>query len=268
MFAESLDEMDDSREVVQQLVDEYHAARYSHHQLLPPVRDVYPGFRIRSFQCCGSGSTLGLLYPDPDLLVRGMDPEPDPSIIKQNSKKNPGFYCFVTSFWVFTFEKWCKSTFKKSKQKNFFLHYFSVGILKVNDPDPLVRGMDPRIRIHTEMSWIRNTGSFSIPDPGSRIRIKEFKYFNPKIVSKLSEIWSGLFIPDPDPDFYTHPGFRFERSKGTGFGSETLALKSPTMNFRICTQLRFVARCWREKKRHLVVFSSTNLFGTDPDLGS
>jgi hypothetical protein len=26
------------------------------------------------------------------------------------------------------------------------------------DPDPLVRGMDPRIRIHTNMSWIRNTG--------------------------------------------------------------------------------------------------------------
>ncbi len=28
------------------------------------------------------------------------------------------------------------------------------------DPDPLVRGMDPRIRIriHTKMSWIRNTG--------------------------------------------------------------------------------------------------------------
>jgi hypothetical protein len=24
-------------------------------------------------------------------------------------------------------------------------------------PDPLVRGMDPRIRIHTKMSWIRNT---------------------------------------------------------------------------------------------------------------
>jgi hypothetical protein len=27
------------------------------------------------------------------------------------------------------------------------------------DPDPLlVRGMDPRIRIHNKMSWIRNTG--------------------------------------------------------------------------------------------------------------
>ncbi len=46
---------------------------------------------------------------------------------------------------------------------------FFVGVLKVNDensrvliqdPDPLVRGMDPRIRIriHTKMSWIRNTG--------------------------------------------------------------------------------------------------------------
>ncbi len=48
---------------------------------------------------------------------------------------------------------------------------FFAGILKVNDensririqdadPDPLVRGMDPRIRIriHPKMSWIRNTG--------------------------------------------------------------------------------------------------------------
>ncbi len=47
---------------------------------------------------------------------------------------------------------------------------FFVGNLKVNDensririqdpnPDPLVRGMDPRIRIriHPKMSWIRNT---------------------------------------------------------------------------------------------------------------
>jgi hypothetical protein len=25
-------------------------------------------------------------------------------------------------------------------------------------PDPLVRGMDPRIRIHTKISWIRDTG--------------------------------------------------------------------------------------------------------------
>jgi hypothetical protein len=42
----------------------------------------------------------------------------------------------------------------------------------------------------------------------SRIRIKEFKYFTQKIVSKLSEIWSVLPVPDPDadpdPDFYAY----------------------------------------------------------------
>jgi hypothetical protein len=36
---------------------------------------------------------LGLL--DPDLLVIG--PDPDPSIIKQNSKKSFDSYCFATS---------------------------------------------------------------------------------------------------------------------------------------------------------------------------
>ena len=34
------------------------------------------------------------------------------------------------------------------------------------------------------------------------------------IFSKLSEIWSGLFIPDPDPDFFTHPGSRIQELKG------------------------------------------------------
>jgi hypothetical protein len=38
-----------------------------------------------------------------DSLVRG--PASDPSIIKQNSKKNLDFYCFVTSLWLFIFEK-------------------------------------------------------------------------------------------------------------------------------------------------------------------
>jgi hypothetical protein len=49
---------------------------------------------------------LGLLDLDPDPLVRGMDPDPDPaldpdpgpSINKQNSKKNLDFYCFVNFF--------------------------------------------------------------------------------------------------------------------------------------------------------------------------
>jgi hypothetical protein len=62
-------------------------------------------------QCCGwgSGSTgstcfLGLPDLDPDPLVRGMDPDPDPaldpdpSIIMKNSKKNLESYYFVTLF--------------------------------------------------------------------------------------------------------------------------------------------------------------------------
>ncbi len=54
--------------------------------------------------------------------------------------------------------------------------------------------------------WCKFFSVLQIRDvyPGSRICIKEFKYFNPKkFVSKLSEIWSGLFIPEPDPDFLT-----------------------------------------------------------------
>jgi hypothetical protein len=33
------------------------------------------------------------------------------------------------------------------------------GRIRIQDPDPLVRGMDPRIRIriNSKMSWIRNT---------------------------------------------------------------------------------------------------------------
>jgi hypothetical protein len=45
--------------------------------------------------------------------------------------------------------------------------------------------------------------------PGSRIRIKEFKYFTQNIVSKLSEIWSGLFNPDPDSSGTLHHGIIF-----------------------------------------------------------
>ncbi len=57
-----------------------------------------------------------------------------------------------------------------------------------------------------------------IPVSGSKrsriqIRIEEFKYFNPKIGSKLLEIWSGLFIPDriPNPNLdFCPPGSRIQ----------------------------------------------------------
>jgi hypothetical protein len=44
------------------------------------------------------------------------------------------------------------------QKKIFLISFFIVGILKVNEnPDPLVRGIDPLIRIHTKMALIRNT---------------------------------------------------------------------------------------------------------------
>jgi hypothetical protein len=65
-------------------------------------------------------------------------------------------------------------------------------------------------------------------DSGSRIRIriKEFRYFNPKIVSEVAKILSGLFIPDPDPDFYLSqtPDPGVKKAPDFGFGSAT----SPT----------------------------------------
>ena len=50
---------------------------------------------------------------------------------------------------------------------------------------------------------------FSIPDPGSRVKkipdpragLKNLSILTQKDVSKLSEVWSGMFILDPDVDF-------------------------------------------------------------------
>ncbi len=38
------------------------------------------------------------------------DPAPDPSINTEKIKKNLYSYCFVTSLWLFIFEKWCKNS--------------------------------------------------------------------------------------------------------------------------------------------------------------
>jgi hypothetical protein len=94
---------------------------------------------------------LGL--PDPDPLGKCMDPDPDPSIIKQKSKKNLDSYCFVTLFGHFIFEKNDVNVHSKSnKQKNCFIKVPFFGGLKVNDENNRIL-----IRIHTKISWIRNT---------------------------------------------------------------------------------------------------------------
>ncbi len=82
---------------------------------------------------------FGLLDPDPDSLERGTDP--DPSILKQNSKKILNSYCFVTSLWLFIFEKWCKCSFKIISKKKFL-----VVILKITGENTRIR-IQSRIRV-------------------------------------------------------------------------------------------------------------------------
>ncbi len=59
-------------------------------------------------QCCGSGSTC--FWASWILLS-----------LSKNKKKNLNFYCFVTSFLLLIFVKWCKVPSKSNMQKNFFL---------------------------------------------------------------------------------------------------------------------------------------------------
>jgi hypothetical protein len=67
---------------------------------------------------------FGLLDPDPDPLIRGPDPVPDPSIIKQKLQKNK-FLLFCEFFMTFIFEKLCKCVSKSN-----------VSILKVTTKIP------------------------------------------------------------------------------------------------------------------------------------
>jgi hypothetical protein len=62
---------------------------------------------------------LGLLDPDP--FVRGIRIRIWILLsLSKNSKKNLGFYCFVTSFLLFIFENEVKVPPKSNLQKNFF----------------------------------------------------------------------------------------------------------------------------------------------------
>jgi hypothetical protein len=70
---------------------------------------------------------------------------------------------------------------------------------------------------------------FRLPDPnffhpGSRIRIKKFKYFNPQnCFQALGKMIRVEFIPDPDPDFLPipDPGVK-KKTPDPGSGTATL----------------------------------------------
>ena len=51
--------------------------------------------------------------------------------------------------------------------------------IRIQDPDPLVRGMDPRIRIRPKMSWIRNTGCRIVRRSGIKKTVRRWKKKHP-----------------------------------------------------------------------------------------
>ncbi len=94
------------------------------------------------------------------------------------------------------------------------------------DPEPVLRIQDNYSGSRVRIFPVTDLGYEFFP---SRI----LDPLNPKKVSKLSEIWSGLFIPDPDPDFYPS---RIPGLKGTGFripDPESATLSGKTKKFKI-----------------------------------
>jgi hypothetical protein len=86
--------------------------------------------------------------------------DPDPSVIMQNSKKNLDFYYFVPLFDFLSLENYVNVPSNSNKQKKCLNQIFFCLHLE----GQLVRGMDQRIRIriHSKMSWIRNTAFYML----------------------------------------------------------------------------------------------------------
>ncbi len=80
-------------------------------------------------------------------------------------------------------------------KNSYLIHFFQLA-LRPGSGSVFNSVADPRClsRILNPGSWIR---IFPISDPGSAS--KNLSILVKKMASKLSEIWFGLFIPDPDP---------------------------------------------------------------------
>jgi hypothetical protein len=100
-------------------------------------------------------------------------------------------------------------------------------ISSVADPGCLSRIPDP-----TFFHPGSRIPTVSIPDPGSRILIKEFKYFNPKkakkwfLSSKKYDPGCSSRIPDPGVKKAPNPGsrIRIRNTEHKGFSSDFLTL--------------------------------------------
>ncbi len=118
----------------------------------------------------------------------------------------------------------------------------------VTEPGCLSRILDPNL-------FHPGTRVEKIPGSGSASASKNFSILTPKIVSKLSEILSGMFIPDPDPGygimvFFTHYWFGSQiqgskRHRITDPGSE-YATYGPVflLSRRCCSSTALLRSVW------------------------
>ncbi len=92
----------------------------------------------------------------------------------KKSKKNLYSYCFVTLFDLVKVKVISRKTFFKV---SFLLDLEGQWRKKQDlDQNPLVRSMNPRIQIHTKISWIRNTGKIQVSSGhhGVTVPLKEW----------------------------------------------------------------------------------------------
>ncbi len=124
----------------------------------PPAGSVAFFIPVKSkglVQCCGSGSVGSVCFWISWIWIQIFLSS------SKNSKKNLDSYCFVTFFDFLSSKNDVNVPSESNKLKKLVVCWPLEGQWRKQqdpDPDPLVRGMVPRIRIHTNMSWIRNTG--------------------------------------------------------------------------------------------------------------
>ncbi len=106
----------------------------------------------------------------------------------------------------------------------------------------------------------------SIPDPGSSS--KNLSILTPKkskkMVSKLKQIWSGLFIPDPDADFLPSriPDPGVKKAPNPGSGSATLVRVSLMSTQKVGVSFHFFTCVFR-----FMFYPDSNRFHNKKALG-
>ncbi len=149
--------------------------------------------------------------------VADPDPNPDPDPPDPHVFGSPGSFYYQakkvrkmlisTALWLLfdflSFKMMYMYLQEVVSKKLFFKFVFCLHLGKVNDENSRIRGMDPRIqiRIHPEMSWIRNIASYLI-------------FLKLKVDDSLFPLYDEDEEVDEGPDErHRHQGHRHDRHR-------------------------------------------------------